>query len=246
MKTVIVTAGGTSERIDDVRVISNFSSGRLGMAVAEAFLASESAGVGKIYYLCDRNTVTPADDRVEIVRVQGVDGLLSALKKLLTTEKIDAVVHAMAVSDYAVKQVTTLSAIREGREDDLGGNPAGGTGGKISSEIDDLVIVLKRTPKVIGEIKKLRKDTILVGFKLLSNVSKEELIETGFRLLKKNDCDLVLANDLAEIQGDRHVGHLISKNGDYETMTTKKEIAEAIVRKVEELMKKKAVSGKEG
>jgi phosphopantothenate-cysteine ligase len=119
--------------------------------------------------------------------------------------------------------------------------------GKISSEIDDLVIVLKRTPKVIGEIKKnCRGETVLVGFKLLTNVSKEELIETGLRLLGKNDCDLVLANDLSEIQGDRHVGHLISQNGDYETMTTKKEIAEAIVRKVEELLKNKAVIGKEG
>jgi len=241
VRTVIITAGGTSERIDDVRVISNFSSGRLGLAVAEAFLASESASVGKIYYLCDRNTVTPADDRVEPVRVQGVSGLLEALKKLLTTEKIDAVVHAMAVSDYAVKQVTTLSAIREGKEDDPAGKTAGEAGGKISSEIDDLVIVLKRTPKVIGEIKKLQKDTVLVGFKLLTNVPKEELIETGFRLLQKNDCDLVLANDLSEIQGDRHVGHLITQNGNYETFTTKKEIAEAIVRKVEELLKNKAV-----
>lgn len=230
MRKIIITAGGTSERIDDVRVISNFSSGRLGLAVAEAFPESGSAGVGKIYYLCDRNTVTPAGERVEVVRVQGVRGLLEALEKLLTTEKIDAVVHAMAVSDYAVKQVTTLSAIRAGEEDGPGVKLPEG---KISSEIDDLVIILKKTPKVIGEIKKLSPETVLVGFKLLASVPKEELIETGYRLLQKNGCDMVLANDLTEIEGDKHVGHLISQNGEYETLATKKQIAEAIVRNVE-------------
>lgn len=230
MRNIIITAGGTSERIDDVRVISNFSSGRLGLAVAESFLESESANVEKIYYLCDRNTNAPTDERVEVVRVLGVQGLMEALEKLLTTEKIDAVIHAMAVSDYAVKQVTTLSAIRAGEEDSPGRKLSDG---KISSEVDDLVIVLKRTPKVIGEIKKLSKDTILVGFKLLTNVSKEELIGTGYRLLQKNDCDMVLANDLTEITGDRHVGYLIEPNGDWERLETKKQIAEAIVKQVE-------------
>jgi len=235
VRNIIITAGGTSEKIDDVRVISNFSSGRLGLEVARAFLESE-AGVGKIYYLCDKNTVVPEGDHIEAVRVMGVQGLLEALERLLTTEKIDAVIHAMAVSDYTVKQVTTMSAIRAGEEDDPEKALADG---KISSEIEDLVIVLKKTPKVIGEIKKLQKDTILVGFKLLTNVEKDVLIDTGYRLMKKNECDLVLANDLCEITGDQHVGYLIEKDKQYEILTTKKEIAGAIVRRVGQLLEEK-------
>jgi Phosphopantothenoylcysteine synthetase/decarboxylase len=233
VRNIIITAGGTSERIDDVRVISNFSSGRLGLEVARSFLESEKANVGKIYYLCDRNTNAPSDDRVEVVRVMGVQGLLEALKRLLTEEKIDAVIHAMAVSDYTVKQVTTLEAIRSGREDEPGETLREG---KISSEHEDLAIVLKRTPKVIGEIKKLQKGTVLVGFKLLTGVPKDVLIETGYRLLKTNDCSMVLANDLNEITADKHVGHLISQNGEYETFATKRQIADAIVRRVELLL----------
>ncbi len=236
VRTIIITAGGTSEKIDEVRVISNFSSGRLGMETAKAFLGSETADVGKIYYLCDRNTVVPFDDRIEAVRVMGAQGLLEALEKLLTTEKIDAVVHAMAVSDYTVKQVATLEAVRTGKENDPEKKLAGG---KISSEIDDLVIILKKTPKVIGEIKKLQKNTILVGFKLLTGVPKDVLIDTGYKLMRKNGCDLVLANDLTEITEDRHVGYLISQNGEYEKLTTKKEIAEAIVKNVELLLAEK-------
>lgn len=236
VRNIIITAGGTSEKIDEVRVISNFSSGRLGLAIADAFLESPTADVGKIYYLCDRNTNAPSGERIEVVRVLGVRGLLEALERLLTTGKIDAVIHAMAVSDYTVKQVTTLSTIRAGEENGPVGKPADG---KISSEIDDLVIILKKTPKVIGEIKKLQKETVLAGFKLLTNVSRDALIETGYNLLKKNSCDMVLANDLTEIEGEKHVGYLILPNGDYERLATKKEIAGAIVRKTELLLAEK-------
>lgn len=232
MRNIVITAGGTSEKIDEVRVISNFSSGRLGLAIAKCFLESETADIGKIYYMCDRNTVVPDDERVEVIRVIGAQGLLDALESLLTTTKIDAVIHAMAVSDYTVKQVTTMSAIKAGEED----TDKLTAEGKISSEIDDLVIVLKRTPKVIGEIKKLQNETILVGFKLLSKVSKEELIETAYKLLKKNDCDFVLANDLSEISGEEHVGYLISSNGEYVRLTTKEQIANEIVKNVEQLL----------
>lgn len=232
MRNIVITAGGTSEKIDEVRVISNFSSGRLGLAIAKCFLESETADIGKIYYMCDRNTVVPDDERVEVIRVLGAQGLLDALESLLTTTKIDAVIHAMAVSDYTVKQVTTMSAIKAGEED----TDKLTAEGKISSEIDDLVIVLKRTPKVIGEIKKLQNETILVGFKLLSKVSKEELIETAYKLLKKNDCDFVLANDLSEISGEEHVGYLISSNGEYVRLTTKEQIANEIVKNVEQLL----------
>ncbi len=241
VRNIIITAGGTSEKIDEVRVISNFSSGRLGLAVADAFLESQTADVGKIYYLCDRNTMVPSDKRIEVVRVMGVQGLLEALKNLLTTERIDAVIHAMAVSDYAVKMVTTLGAIRAGEEND----PAKQlTDGKISSEIEDPVIILEKTPKAIGEIKKLHPSTILVGFKLLTGVPLDVLIGTGYGLLQKNGCDMVLANDLTEITGEKHVGYLIEKNGKYERLTTKREIAEAIVRNVVLLLAEKEGSSR--
>ena len=131
MRTILITAGGTSERIDDVRVISNFSSGRLGLAVAQSFLESGAMDVSKIYYLCDQNTPVPSDERVMPVRVSGAQGLLDALKHLLSTEKIDAVIHAMAVSDYTVRQVTTMEAIKAGTEEEESRNLSEG---KISSE----------------------------------------------------------------------------------------------------------------
>ena len=230
---IIITAGGTSEKIDDVRTITNSSTGRLGFAIGKAF-AEKYGGAGsdkieKIYYLHGLRAACPESDIIEPVAIGGVMDLEAELKRLLEEEKIDGVVHAMAVSDYIVNEVTTLDRIR-GTEDpdkkaDLSGN-------KISSDIDDLVIHLKRSPKVINMIKKVSPDSVLVGFKLLSNVPHEELIEVGSRLMEKNDCDFVLANDLKEIGADFHRGYLIHRDGSYDIMETNEEIADMIADRV--------------
>lgn len=228
---IIITAGGTSEKIDDVRTITNTSTGRLGYAIGRAFVEKYGDSIEKIYYLHGTRAAYVEDDIVEPIMIGGVANLQEKLIELLTGEKIDAVIHAMAVSDYVVKEVTTLDRIR-GTEDpadktDLSGN-------KISSDIDDLVIHMKRSPKVISIIKKLSPETTLVGFKLLSGVSREELIEVGSGLMAKNDCDFVLANDLREIGKDRHRGYLINRSGGYDTMETREEIADMIALRVME------------
>ena len=232
---IIITAGGTSEKIDDVRTITNSSTGRLGFAIGKAF-AEKYGGAGsdkieKIYYLHGLRAACPESDIIEPVAIGGVMDLEAELKRLLEEEKIDGVVHAMAVSDYIVNEVTTLDRIR-GTEDpdkkaDLSGN-------KISSDIDDLVIHMTRAPKVINSIKKLSPETVLVGFKLLSGVPHEELIDVGYNLMKKNDCDFVLANDLQEIRRDYHRGYLIHKDKTYDTMENNEQIAAMIARRVME------------
>ncbi len=226
---IIITAGGTSERIDDVRNITNSSTGRLGFTIGKTFTEKYGDQIEKIYYLHGLRAAYPEDAKVQPVAVGGVMDLQRELERLLTTEKIDAVVHAMAVSDYIVNEVTTLDKIR-GVEDpenkvDLSGN-------KISSDIDDLVIHMKKSPKVIGKIKGWAPDVKLVGFKLLSGVPHEELIDVGHHLLQKNGCDFVMANDLQEIGKDFHKGYLIHQDKSYDTMETNEEIADMIARRL--------------
>jgi phosphopantothenate---cysteine ligase (CTP) len=228
---IIITAGGTSERIDDVRMITNSSTGRLGYAIGKAFTDIHGDKPEKIYYLHGLRAAYVEDDIVEPIAVEGVMDLQAKLAELLENEKIDAVIHAMAVSDYLVNEVTTLDRIR-GTENPE--NKADLSGNKISSDIDDLVIHMKRSPKVINMIKKKSPDTILVGFKLLSGVPHEELINVGKNLMKKNDCDFVLANDLREIGADFHKGYLIHKDGTYDIMETNEEIARMIAARVME------------
>ena len=231
---IVITAGGTSERIDDVRTITNSSTGSLGFAIGNAFKEVEE--IEKIYYLHGKRAVWPEDTKVEPVEIGGVLDLKENLTRILQEENIDAVIHAMAVSDYMVYQVTTLDKLM-GTEDpehaqDLSGN-------KISSDIDDLIIHMKRSPKVISMIKETSPDTTLVGFKLLSGVPHEELIDVGYRLLQKNNCDFVMANDLREIGRDFHKGYLIHKDKSYDSMNTNEEIAQMIVCRVLEERKGK-------
>lgn len=226
---IVITAGGTSERIDDVRTITNSSTGRLGYAVGTAFAQQYGEELDTIYYLHGTRARYPEYDNVIPVEIEGVADLQRELSRILTEEKIDAIVHAMAVSDYTVKEVTTLEKIR-GEEPAEGG--ADLSGNKISSDIDDLIIHMKRSPKVIGSIKKWSPDSLLVGFKLLSGVPHEELIAVAERLMKKNDCDFVLANDLQEIGADFHKGYLVHKDGTCDIMETNEEIADRIAQRV--------------
>ena len=224
---IVITAGGTSERIDDVRTITNSSTGSLGFAIGNAFIAEEK--VEKIYYLHGKRAVWPEHEKIEPIEIGGVMDLKENITRVLTEDKIDAVIHAMAVSDYMVHQVTTLDKLM-GTEDPAHAQDL--TGNKISSDIDDLIIHMKRSPKVISCIKELSPESILVGFKLLSGVPHEELIDVGYRLLQKNNCDFVMANDLREIGNGFHKGYLIHRDKTYDSMNTNEEIAAMIVRRV--------------
>lgn len=226
---IIITAGGTNERIDDVRTITNSSTGRLGFAIGTILAEKYGEQIETIYYLHGLRAAYPVHAKIQPVAIEGVLDLQRELQRLLTTEKIDTVIHAMAVSDYLVHEVTTLDRIR-GTEDPE--NKADLSGNKISSEIDDLVIHMKKSPKVISKIKMWNPAVKLVGFKLLSNVPHEELIDVGYHLLEKNSCDFVLANDLAEIGKDYHRGYLIHKDKTYDIMENNEEIAGMIARRI--------------
>jgi phosphopantothenate-cysteine ligase len=70
---------------------------------------------------------------------------------------------------------------------------------------------------------------VIVGFKLLDGVSEERLTGVAHTLLVKNGCDFVLANDLRNIGGSGHVGHLVDRSGAYVTYKSKEAIARGIV-----------------
>ena len=235
MKKVIITSGGTSERIDNVRKITNSSSGKLGMVIANHLLQENNDIM--IYYVCSKKTLRPTDERVKVVEVDGTIDLKNTIEGLLTNQHIDYFIHSMAVSDYMTDYVTTIERIKESvkKHDDIDeafNNIEVIGGSKISSYEDNLVIVLKPTPKIISIIKNLSPSTYLVGFKLLDGVSKEELIEVAKRLRNKNNCDLVVANDLSSIRNGNHIGYIIDKSNKIEEAQGKDDIAKKLVKKM--------------
>ena len=239
MYKIVITAGGTSERIDNVRKITNSSSGKLGSIIATRLIEMHGDKIDKIYYVCSSGAIRPTNDKVEVVEIVDTSDLERVVKSLLTENKIDYFIHSMAVSDYTVDYVTTAEDMAK-RIDNNNGNALDVicnynlklTDDKISSNYENLIIKLKKTPKIISMIKGISPMTYLVGFKLLDNVSEKQLIDVAVNLKEKNHCDLVVANDLSNIRKGTHKAFVIRPRNDYVVALGKEDIAEKLIGEI--------------
>lgn len=230
---ILITSGGTIEKIDEVRNIRNASTGRLSQLIAD-----DISLVHDIDYVYGSGSLLPSRE-VNLYPIESVSDLDFIINKLMHQYQYDVVIHAMAVSDYMIQSVTTYETMAEKLKnnnllDGLNNYPEDlERSKKIRSNYDNLAVLMKKSPKIISKIKSYQKNTVLVGFKLLTNVDEAILVETGHQLLKDNDADYVLANDLIYIKGDKHKGHFIHKDKTYETFETKQEIAKNITERLE-------------
>ena len=168
-KKILVTAGATIEEIDPVRVITNKSSGKMGV-----YLAEEAAKRGaEVTLIRGKDSVEPMFFGIKDLIINSVKDLFDKIKENLNN---DIMVHAAAVSDF-----TLNNKIDE----------------KLKSS-QDLHLELTPTTKIFEKIKSLNKNTFLVGFKAEYNVSEEELINRSHDLLKSADADLIVANDIGK------------------------------------------------
>jgi len=228
MIKILITAGGTSEKIDDVRRITNSGTGMLGAKIAEAFQASGREC--EITYICSENAVRPQLEAetgasLETLVCGDVNAVEDAVSRACSGTAYDVIVHSMAIGDYKVKAVLDSLDSRQVIKED-----------KISSDREELVVVLEKAPKIIAILRGLAPDAVIVGFKLLSEVSEEELRIAGHALLEKNSCDYVFANDMRTVRSDLHEGILIAQDGTFERASGKDSIAALIVERVLRLL----------
>ncbi len=167
-KKVLILSGGTAEFIDKIRVISNLSSGKTGYLLAEAF-CREGFDVEIIHAL--------GKEPPYYVKSHKVLTAKEMLNKALELGKdADIIISCAAISDFTPeKQIE----------------------GKIKSN-NDVVIKLKRNPKLLAELRKAFPDKIIVGFKAEYGLEKEELINIATKKLKEYDLDFIVANDLSK------------------------------------------------
>lgn len=219
---ILITAGGTAEKIDEVRSITNHSTGSLGKELAAAFSQRPNT---QIDYIVARSAVKPAaTENLRLFPISDTRELADTLTRLMTENRYDAVIHSMAVSDFTpevsldedrfLQLLNTIDGpiTTENFQAALSAASTP-TEKKISSKTDHLIMVLKQNPKIISQIKALQPETKLVGFKLLVGVSKEELLEVAHATLTKNQADYVFANDLESIHDGAHHGYLINEQG---------------------------------
>ncbi len=240
----MITAGGTSELIDDVRKITNIGTGKLGSLIADEF--SMVSRVNRILYICAKGSVHPLSKKITCIEIESVAELYDKIIKTVKEYSIHVVIHSMAVSDYIVKSISTIEGLASFLEShatginnlkeviECGMNETNLRNGsrKLSSQMDSPLVLLKSAPKILPLFREVLPEAVIVGFKLLSHVCKDELFNTAHRLLIKNRCDFVIANDSSEIDGDNHRGYLIDSKRNVQKFQTKYEIANGIVTKI--------------
>ncbi|NJE10450.1 bifunctional phosphopantothenoylcysteine decarboxylase/phosphopantothenate--cysteine ligase CoaBC [Thermococcus sp. MAR1] len=181
-KRVLVTAGATREYIDPIRYITNASSGRMGVAIAEE---AEFRGAEVTLIRTKGSVPSFVENQVE---VETVEDMLEAIENELKAKKYDIVVLAAAVSDFRVREKASVK-IKSGKA---------------------LTLELEPTPKIIDRVKELQPGVFLVGFK--AETDEEKLIEEAKRQIERAGSDLVVANTLRAFGSEENEVLLVGRD----------------------------------
>jgi phosphopantothenoylcysteine decarboxylase/phosphopantothenate--cysteine ligase len=85
-------------------------------------------------------------------------------------------------------------------------------------------------PKILSFIKKWNPNCFLISFKFENNITNDELINIAYNSLNSNNCDLVIANDKAEMKkSEKHISYFINKNKEVKKIEEKENIAKEII-----------------
>jgi len=217
---VLITAGSTVEYIDPVRVVTNKSSGKMGVALVEEALA-RGADVTLIYGL--GSALPPSD--AYVIRVETTRQMHEAVVSELKSKRYDVVVAVAAAADWTVEKPFEY---------------------KVSTHERKLLdLKLKPTPKIIDSVKKAYSKAFLVAFKAEYKLPKNELVAKAHERLLQSKADLIVVNDV----GKKGVGFgtetnevfIIDKKKSviHVPLALKREVAKKILDVIREKIKQK-------
>lgn len=168
-KKIMITAGPTYEKIDPVRFIGNYSSGKMGYAIAD-----EAARRGAIVTVVSGPVaVKPSEPSVEVVSVESAREMAEACDRLFADT--DIAIMAAAVADYTPAEVSAAKIKRE------------------HNEVPEIKLVRNRDIAASLGAKK-RKDQFLVGFAL----ETDHEVENACDKLTSKNLDMIVLNSLRD------------------------------------------------
>ncbi|WP_238649811.1 bifunctional phosphopantothenoylcysteine decarboxylase/phosphopantothenate--cysteine ligase CoaBC [Paenibacillus piscarius] len=165
-RKVVITAGGTVERIDPVRYISNDSSGKMGFALARA---ARAMGAEVTLIAARTDEAPPRDTGITLVRVQSAQDMHEAVMQ--RWENCDILIKAAAVADYRPRQSAES---------------------KIKKSGDTMTLELVKTTDILESLGRAKTGQFLVGF--AAETGDAEFYAKD-KLVRKN-LDLIVANDV--------------------------------------------------
>lgn len=219
-KKILITAGGTKEKIDPVRFITNASSGKMGMALAD-IATQEGAEVTLV-------STFKADKGYKNIVVETAQEMEKVVKENLNDQ--DCVIMTAAVSDYRIKEYSEQK-IKKGDEEgitlELVKNP------DILKEICNLK-QLEKNPSQPSPTRGEGTYPLIVGF----CAESENLIENAKKKIQNKGCDFLIANDISRkdigFNSDENEVYILNKNLNIKHIekNTKQNIAKRILEEI--------------
>ena len=165
-KRILITAGPTYEKIDEVRFIGNFSSGKMGFALAET-----AANLGaKVFLVSGPSSLKIKNDNITKIDVVNSDEMFSITTKLF--KNCDIAILSAAVSDFKPRKLVS---------------------GKIKKENNEsLSLELMPTVDILKNLGLAKTNQILIGFALES----DNEIENAITKLKNKNLDAIILNSI--------------------------------------------------
>ncbi|KAB1658243.1 bifunctional phosphopantothenoylcysteine decarboxylase/phosphopantothenate--cysteine ligase CoaBC [Pseudoclavibacter sp. CFCC 11306] len=171
-RTIVISAGGTRERVDPVRFLGNDSSGKQGVAIAEEALAR---GAEVIIVAGHLDVHTPRG--AEVIKARYTESMRQAIESL--ADEADCIIMAAAIADY---------------------RPADPASAKLkkAQEGSELNLRLIANPDILSEIShRSGRSNLIVGF-AAETASGERLLELGRAKIARKGCDLLVVNEVGE------------------------------------------------
>jgi phosphopantothenoylcysteine decarboxylase/phosphopantothenate--cysteine ligase len=211
-RKILVTAGPTYEPIDPVRFVGNFSSGKMGYAIADE-LSSHGA---EVLLVSGPVSIMPVSHNIKVVKVQTAAEMYTACTDCFSS--VDAAILSAAVADFT---------------------PSDPASSKIKREKQDFQLTLKPTKDIAASLGQIKKPgQVLVGFAL--ETTNE--VQNAQKKLQQKNLDFIVLNSLndpgAGFQVDTNIVTIIDKHNNIEKseLKNKAEIAKDIVAKLVTLL----------
>lgn len=210
----LVTAGSTIEYIDSIRILTNLSSGKMGLNIAEQCL---DKGFNVTFVYGQGSLNIPDDPRMEIIKIKTTEEMLKTMKDRILDQKQHIVFHTAAVADFSISRTNKKMP------------------NKLDTRNGTKTITLIPTPKIVDKIKQYDKNVFLVAFKAEYGISKELLIKRAIDKLDECKGNLIVANDVSkkgcDFGSDTNDVYIIDKEGKtiHIPLQSKKEIASELI-----------------
>jgi phosphopantothenoylcysteine decarboxylase/phosphopantothenate--cysteine ligase len=210
-KKILITAGPTREPIDPVRYISNFSTGKMGIALAEEY-ARRGA---EVVLVKGPTQIKPDNGKIKVIDVSTAAEMYEACSQYF--DESDVIIFAAAVADYTPKYPANT---------------------KIKKKEDDFMLELVETKDIAYELGKRKKgNQINVGFAL----ETDNEMENALSKLEKKNLDFIVLNSLqdpgAGFQHDTNKVTIVDKSRNVVKfdLKSKAEVAEDIINYIQKL-----------